>query len=171
MYLIYKLTNPHNNKSYIGLTKDLDGRIKNHKSSKTVECKDFDVDVVFDNIPSLDEANEMEKVYIDVYDTYENGYNNTLGGGYRKTSKTKKTRINDARIILMASLYFYTDLEESDIADYFYISTNHFRTKVANSDCFKLATEEFRKCYILEVKETIEQLRQSEIEKARQREV
>ena len=38
---------------------------------------------------TLDEAQEKEKYYIDLYDTYYNGYNNTFGGeGRIKTDRT-----------------------------------------------------------------------------------
>ena len=81
MYLIYKLTNPHTELSYIGYTNDLERRIKEHKKLNTVECDDFTTEVLFDGIPTRAEANEMEKVFIDIHGTFDNGYNNTRGGG------------------------------------------------------------------------------------------
>ena len=80
MYLIYILTNPSTQKSYIGLTNNLKKRLAGHKRHNTVACQDFRSKVLFDNIPTRAEASEMEKVYIDLYQTFDNGYNKTRGG-------------------------------------------------------------------------------------------
>lgn len=104
MYLIYKLTNPHNGLSYVGLTKKLERRLYIHGLNNTVEYQDFTHEVLFDNIPSRAEANEMEKVFIDVHDTFDNGYNQTRGGGTsselaeevkQKISETHLQRVKD----------------------------------------------------------------------------
>lgn len=92
MHLIYMITNPHTKLSYVGLTKNLKKRLYQHKRDFTVECDDFNIEVIFDNIPSLAEANEMEKVFIDVHHTFDNGYNKTRGGG-RKTEVSEETKI------------------------------------------------------------------------------
>lgn len=98
MFVIYMLTNPNTMLSYIGLTNDLKTRIRRHKSNLTVKCKDFTVDVLFDNIPSRSEASEMEKVFIDVHQTFDNGYNQTRGGSthteYSYETKQKMSENN-----------------------------------------------------------------------------
>ena len=92
MFLIYLLTNPRTGLSYVGYTKDLKRRLAKHKYLFTVDCKDFTNKIVFDGIPTRAEAQEMEKVFIDVYGTYDNGYNKTRGGstGTELSDETKQ---------------------------------------------------------------------------------
>lgn len=107
--IIYKITNTINNKCYIGQTKSKRGfkgryyhagigieRVyKLHKYQKesgksynqhlfhAIEKYGFDafkVDEVIDTAMSPDELDEKEIYYIQYYDSYNNGYNLTLGG-------------------------------------------------------------------------------------------
>lgn len=94
MYLIYKITNINNGKSYIGKTsKTLEERLKEHiKSSKRVVSEirplyrafnkygieSFVIELIEEvecNISSI-----REIFWIDFYNTYKNGYNATKGG-------------------------------------------------------------------------------------------
>lgn len=102
MFCIYKLTNPHNQLEYVGYTDNLERRAYQHRRDLTVGCTDFEVGIVFDGIPTRAEAQEMEKVFIDVYGTFDNGYNKTRGGS-RRTEVSQGTRkliaeINHKRI-------------------------------------------------------------------------
>lgn len=60
--------------------------IKNSETSKFSNAikkwgwKSFELIFVQENIENQDELNELEKYYIRVYDSFENGYNSTLGG-------------------------------------------------------------------------------------------
>ena len=105
MYCIYKLTNPQNGFAYIGHTSNIKRRIYQHKRDLTVECKDFTIEVLFDNIPSRAESLEMEKVFVDIHNTYENGYNKTRGGGYQPMDdpniKAKHKEISGAKTTKM----------------------------------------------------------------------
>lgn len=93
MGLIYMATNKVNGKSYIGLTTgSLENRCKQHKSqAKRVDglfqrainkygWDNFSWEVLEDDIDSIDDLNKREVYYIDKYDTFNNGYNMTLGG-------------------------------------------------------------------------------------------
>lgn len=93
MYLIYKITNPHNRRAYVGITRNVDDRMRWHRRNLTVECRDFDIEILMDDIPSGEEAQEMEKVFIDVHQTFadDGGYNKTRGGG-RNYQVSKETR-------------------------------------------------------------------------------
>lgn len=101
MAVIYRLISP-SNKSYIGLTMDFKSRMKDHSKAKS----DFTISNAirkygWDNFKKeiLEEIDnpkllpELEKFYIKKYNTYKNGYNETLGGegtfGYKHTEKTK----------------------------------------------------------------------------------
>lgn len=95
MGCIYKITNKLNNKSYIGLTirspqmrwSEHIYRSKNITNNSQTICKainkygsdNFLFEVIEDNI--LNEVlQEKEKYYIELFDTYNNGYNDTPGG-------------------------------------------------------------------------------------------
>lgn len=111
--LIYKVTNKINNMSYIGKTIfDLDHR-KNRHISATSCNKDniyfhsalrkygvdnFNWDVI-EECNNIDDLNRLEIYYIGYYDTYNNGYNLTMGGdgsvGYELT-ESHKQKISEA---------------------------------------------------------------------------
>lgn len=107
--IIYKITNNINGKVYIGQTIKERGFLdryphkgvgiervyKHHKKNKNrndgynihlfnaIEKYGFDaftVDEVFDIAFNKDELNDKEKYYIEYFDSFNNGYNQTLGG-------------------------------------------------------------------------------------------
>ena len=92
MFLIYGLE-VQGKIEYVGqcLARRFDARMSQHRYYNTVETTNFTPIVLFENIPSLPEALEMEKVYIDVHQTYDIGYNKTRGGG-RNTEVSDETK-------------------------------------------------------------------------------
>jgi group I intron endonuclease len=93
--IIYKITNIINNKSYIGQTRDLERRIKEHysnainvKLNRTLYAairKYGWINFVFETVEECTnkESNEKEIYYIKYFNTYygnHNGYNMTEGG-------------------------------------------------------------------------------------------
>lgn len=119
MNLIYKITNQINNHAYIGkTTRDLEIRISEHKRDSKKYLKqqqtsiplynavarygweNFIFEILEDNIPDED-LNSRERYYINLYDTYYNGYNATLGGdGGRTNSKLNQPQVNEIIKIL-----------------------------------------------------------------------
>lgn len=118
MSYIYKITNKVNGMSYIGNTSyDVQKRWKEHrKDSRSKRCsnrplysaineygpENFDIDII--EQCDKDIASFREKYWIEKYNTYLDGYNDTLGGSgkqqidhdllintYRKTRSQKKT--------------------------------------------------------------------------------
>lgn len=101
-WCIYKIENKINGKCYIGQAKDIDVRWRNHKSSARKvkqglkKIGDNGIQVIhvalakhsFDNfefeiieeVETRKEANKRETYWVSYYDSYENGYNCTLGG-------------------------------------------------------------------------------------------
>ena len=92
MGIIYKISNPYNDKVYIGKTiRSLNIRKKEHlKDSKKPNCKlyrafakygadSFSFEVIEDGIDNRI-IGEREKHYIMLFDSYYNGYNETFGG-------------------------------------------------------------------------------------------
>lgn len=106
--IIYKHTSP-SGKSYIGCTKlTINERFEQHCSFKEPKThfqkaiqkygKDsFQSEILHENINSRDEMFELEKFYINEFDTFNNGYNGTIGGaggdtqsGTKRSDETKK---------------------------------------------------------------------------------
>lgn len=90
-YYVYKATNKVNGKSYIGQTVDFRSRVWQHmRCYEREDCKfhdaikefgidNFDFDII-DTTDSEEKAVELEKYYIEKYDTYHTGYNMNKGG-------------------------------------------------------------------------------------------
>lgn len=88
MAYIYKITNLLNNQIYIGLTtRTVDARWKEHcrhnsqlidKAIEELGKENFSIET----IEECDEDNldDREQYWINYYDSFNNGYNNTLGG-------------------------------------------------------------------------------------------
>lgn len=91
---VYIITNMINGKQYVGVTSQtIQARFLEHKkSSRHPNSKrkllrairkygeeNFKVDLLEDNIP-YEQITEKEQFYIAKYDTYNNGYNMTIGG-------------------------------------------------------------------------------------------
>lgn len=124
--LIYKITNKINNKCYIGQTiKNAEERWKEHKShafgthpndiNKTLYkairkygLENFIFEVLQDNIETYEQLDKAEIYWIDFYNSFIKGYNETFGGqkyhkilpnkeiieDYYKTRSARKTALN-----------------------------------------------------------------------------
>lgn len=90
-YYIYKATNTLNGKSYVGETCDFDKRKKEHlRCNPKEDCEfhraiqEFGVDKfeweILETTDNKEKAHELEKYYIEKYNTYRKGYNMTKGG-------------------------------------------------------------------------------------------
>lgn len=105
--IVYKVTNKVNNKSYIGWCVDFKERKARHLNAvkRGVETHfynairkygeaNFDWVIVYENLQSVDECKLKEKELIKKYDSYDNGYNSTLGGDggdtFSKLSEERK---------------------------------------------------------------------------------
>ena len=92
---IYKITNNRTGESYIGQTNNLERRKKEHFDELAMRChhnrgmqSDYNCGDRF-TFTVLEEVNgnrrdlhEQEKFYIQLYDTFYHGYNQTPGGEY-----------------------------------------------------------------------------------------
>jgi group I intron endonuclease len=112
MCIIYKITNSFTNKCYIGYTsKSADERWSQHvrrSFKKKLNCK-FDnalrkynittwtVEILEENL-SVTESKQKEIYYIQLFNSYNNGYNSTLGGdgnnGIVMSDESNKKRSN-----------------------------------------------------------------------------
>ena len=99
---IYIITNKILNKSYIGQSKDIYQRWKKHKEQaqnfennnelykdmRKYGLNNFTFKIL-EKTPLLYTLDYKEIYYIKKYDTFNNGYNNTRGGGYGVNADTK----------------------------------------------------------------------------------
>lgn len=98
---IYKITNKLNGKVYIGQSKNIERRWKDHLKAKDnfpihrairkYGKEAFTFEVILEC--SLEDLNLQEQLYIKIYDSVINGYNCTWGGGvgsYRSDSTRKR---------------------------------------------------------------------------------
>ena len=124
--LIYKITNLINNKCYIGQTiKTAEERWKEHQAhafgshpndqNKTLYqairkygIENFNFEVIQDNIDTFEKLDKAEIYWIDYYNSFVKGYNETFGGqqyhkilpnkeiieDYYKTRSARKTALN-----------------------------------------------------------------------------
>lgn len=121
---IYKITNLINGKSYIGQSVDIYKRWKREKEdSNNINSCSYEYPLMrafrkygFDNFYfeiieecKIEELNEKEMYWINFYDTFFNGYNQTLGGD--TTSRQPKEKI-----IGIISDLKNTDMVHKDIA-------------------------------------------------------
>ena len=103
---IYKIENIINKKHYIGQSEDLENRIKEHKylMSKLKEnnkklnndiakygIDNFEIHIV--EFCKVEELDEKEKKYIELYNSIENGYNTRIGGYDGRKYKKDNNRI------------------------------------------------------------------------------
>ena len=110
IYTIYKATNIVNNKVYIGFDSNWPKRMINHKTrSKNNQAKFYDAirkygwdnfvwEPIYQSLNLNHTKDFMETFFIKEYDSFNNGYNATLGGegscGHIKSKETQD-RINN----------------------------------------------------------------------------
>jgi group I intron endonuclease len=106
IFTIYKATNIKNGKIYIGFDSNWPNRMTIHKSAyKAGDTKfyralrkygwnSFEWQPIYQSFDKTHTLNIMENFFIDEYNSFNNGYNSTLGGdgtfGYIHTKQTKQ---------------------------------------------------------------------------------
>lgn len=119
LYTVYMHTNKINNKVYVGITcegiqqrwrngkgylrKDKDGKFKQPKFARAIEkygWNNFEHIIFAENL-NHDDACNMEKLLIILWDAMDNGYNNTAGGEGtvgKKNSPECRAKISESHI-------------------------------------------------------------------------
>lgn len=124
---IYKITNNINKKCYIGQSVDIERRWRQHKYNASQEVKyplylafkkyglnNFYFEIIQEC--SLDQLDQQEIYWIQFYDSYKNGYNQTTGG-QGNSNNIIKLSIEDVNIIY--DLLKNTLMPQKDIASMF----------------------------------------------------
>lgn len=115
IYSIYKATNIINGKSYIGFTGNFDKRIGGHKTDsekgknklykaiRKYGWDNFEWSIIYQSFEREYTLNQMEGYFIEQYDSYKNGYNETKGGegtsGIKQSVETisKRVKLNTGK--------------------------------------------------------------------------
>lgn len=165
---IYRFRNKINNKSYIGQSLHIGKRIREHLCAANKSCgtqysihkaiskygiENFEIEILtifepHENIrKNLDLA---EKIYIYIYDSFKNGYNENAGGNWNNMRKwTEKQRKHVSEVLTGRTRpYEYTDprsktvfLYKIDTKEYFSVPCVKFikeidvKLKAANVQC------------------------------------
>lgn len=130
---IYKITNKINGHSYIGQSVNIERRWKDekHKAFNVnenqyystlgkafrkygIDC--FDFQVIEECLQS--QLNNREQYWIQFYDTYHNGYNETLGGD----SPIHKLKLQENEVLEIMKLLANTDIPMQEIGQQYGIS-------------------------------------------------
>lgn len=110
--VIYCIKNTSNNKVYIGQTLLFEHRIKTHKlrvkaglnthsfyEEMRTNPEIWEISILMSNVPQS-ELNDKEKYFIKLYDSFRNGYNQTIGGGcfsgHVKFSEERNKKISES---------------------------------------------------------------------------
>ena len=148
MYEIYKLQNKINNKIYIGLTsrgfeKRLKEHIRNsdtshyaiHQAIKKYGIDNFDSSVI-DIAETEEEAKNKEIYYINQYNSYTTGYNETPGGDLNtqlKGENSPRHQITQEQLLELYHYLEFTDLTYSEIIKRLDLKIGEHQISVINS--------------------------------------
>lgn len=129
---IYKITNLINQKSYIGQSIDIENRLKNHKKhaftsntkdkeyNKPLYCaiRKYGVDNFSYEILeecTIVELNNKEIFYIELYDTYNKGYNCNRGGNQRCEENFHSNHKLEKEDVYQIREYYNQHCNKSDV--------------------------------------------------------
>lgn len=123
IFSIYKVTNNINQKIYIGFTDNFESRIKRHivnikyrnhhlyNAFKKYGLENFSFEIIYQSLDGEYCLKVMEPHFIKMYDSFNKGYNMTLGGegclGYKHTESTKKHLSQASKLLVGNKNPFY----------------------------------------------------------------
>ena len=159
---IYKITNKINNKSYIGQSINIESRWIHHRNYpikysryplylafEKYGIENFNFEVIEEC--SCGELDEKEQYYISKYDTYNNGYNQTLGGSSGSYGNSIKLSKEDVWTIY--DLLQFSSISQREIAQQFHVGEdtiseiNQGKTRVLPNFSFPLRSNIRQKYY------------------------
>ena len=113
---IYKITNKISGKSYIGQSNDIERRFKEHQQKGTVSRIPLDAAIqkygkdafTYEVIEEclVEELNDKEQYYIQLYDTMKNGYNCNEGGNQQSIGTNNgRSKLTEQDVIIIRTAY------------------------------------------------------------------
>jgi group I intron endonuclease len=133
IYSIYKVTNNINQKNYIGFTDNFENRIKRHiinikyrnhhfyNALKKYGVENFSFEIIYQSLDEIHCLKVMEPYFIKLYDSFNNGYNMTIGGegcfGYKHTKETKKLLSEKSKLLVGDKNGFYNKKHTKETID------------------------------------------------------
>lgn len=158
---IYKITNMINNKSYIGQSVDIVRRWNKHKNFsqdrseyplyrafKKYGVENFNFSILEECSP--DKLNEKEIYYIKYYNSYNDGYNQTMGG---QGSLNAKVKLSNEEIFIIYDLLLNSKIPQREIAHIFNVGEdtiseiNTGKTRVQEGYSYPLRQNKHSKNY------------------------
>lgn len=128
---IYKITNKLNEKSYVGLSVDIEHRWKEHKSQYSWEresgktlykaMKKYGVEnFTFEVLEecSKEELKQKERYWISAIDSYKNGYNQTCGGEDFNGENHPRHKLTEEDVINIRVRYMNKERRKDVYIDY-----------------------------------------------------
>ena len=158
---IYKITNKINNKSYIGQSINIKERWTQHKrypvknskyplylAFEKYGLKNFDFSILEECL--IGELDDKEIFYISLFDTYKNGYNQTLGGS---GSPGISIKISNEDLLEIYDLLLNSSISQREIAKHFSVGEdtiseiNQGKTRILNGYTYPLRNNRKEKVY------------------------
>lgn len=163
---IYLIQNTINGKSYVGKSIDISRRWSKHRSDTFNELSEvynyplyramrkygienFKFSVLEEC--SETELNEKEKYWISKFDTFNNGYNQTLGG---ELDHSKPIKITESQLDEIISLLKFSTISISNIAKQFSVGVdtiseiNNGRTRIRVGETYPIRKRKLKFCKI-----------------------
>lgn len=151
-YIVYCYTNNLNNKKYIGITsRSLEERERNHiyeSRNKSNKCynspfkrairkygiQSFNKEIL-DIVDTLEEACELEKYYIEKFQTYykyknSNGYNATIGGELLQMPKDRVVQIDKETLDVIKTWNSISEAEHTIGGSIYEVVNDHTRQAI-----------------------------------------
>lgn len=177
---IYQIKNKVNGKVYIGQSVDIERRFNSHKNSnedhplyrgfKKYGIDNFSFEIIEECLVS--ELNDKEIYYIDFYNSYDKGYNQTLGGSNVSFQKLSKGKVEEITNLLLKG-----ELTQIEIAAEFNVGSDvisminqgKMHKRDINYPIFDYTSDKNRYCLDCEKKITLGALRCEKCNKIFQR--
>lgn len=137
---IYKITNKNSGKSYIGQSNDIERRFKEHQQKGASSRIPLDVAIqkygkdafTYEIIEecNIDELNEKEQYYIQLYDTKNTGYNCSDGGDQQSIGANNgRAKLTENDIVIIRTAYANHEKQQNVYQQFKdRITFNHFQS-------------------------------------------
>lgn len=138
---IYRIVNNINGKCYIGQSTNIQERLKGHyrnyrnyrNCTENEYSKFYEAIYEYDLVNFLteilevcepEELNEKEIYYVKLYDSFNNGYNMTLGGGFCGGENHPSAKLKEEQVLEIKFMLKHSDKSSAEIGNLFGVHQN-----------------------------------------------